>query len=96
MYDQAFFDTEKTTEKGIQVVLFTMSGGKKEYEIPLWTILPDLDHSKVELKYAVYGQEKRGNYQFSGNSFFFLSVGLYFEAVRYRIEQYPLKSLYTT
>ena len=50
-YDQAFFDTEKTktTEKGIQVGLFTMSGGKKEYELPLWTILPDLDHSKVEL-----------------------------------------------
>ena len=50
-HDQAFFDTEKTktTEKGIQVGLFTMSGGKKEYELPLWTILPDLDHSKVEL-----------------------------------------------
>lgn len=51
-YDQAFFDTEKTktTEKGIMVGLFTMSGGKKEYELPLWPIPPDLDYSKIELE----------------------------------------------
>lgn len=51
-YDQVFFDTEKTkiTEKGMQVGLFTMGGGKKEYELPVGTILPDLDYSKAELK----------------------------------------------
>ena len=51
-YNQVFFNTEKTktTEQGIQVGLFTMNGGKKEYELPLWTISPDLDYNQVELE----------------------------------------------
>lgn len=46
-----FFDIEKTktTEKGIQVGLFSANGEKKEYTMPLWTILPGLNHTKVEL-----------------------------------------------
>ena len=50
-YDQIFFDIEKTktTEKGIQVGLFSANGEKKEYTMPLWTILPGLNHTKVEL-----------------------------------------------
>lgn len=50
-YDQIFFDIEKTktTEKGIQVGLFSANGEKKEYTMLLWTILPGLNHTKVEL-----------------------------------------------
>ena len=52
-YDQAFFKKEKTytTEKGINIGLFTVNNGdEKEYELPLWTIAPDLDHNNVEVK----------------------------------------------
>ena len=52
-YDQVFFDMQKTktTEKGIKPVVFNGSGSKrKEYELPLFTIAPELDHRKIEME----------------------------------------------